>query len=433
MIPPILMRFAAARRRSPRGGSVAPGIPMATAFMAVVLALAAPVAAESLTIEAAVAGAMAGNPRVLAAAGEVAAARGRALQLAARPEPQLSAAIEGASLPGQGREGEAAEVHLGIEQLFEFPGKRALRQEIGRLGAEIAAAELERVRRIVAAEVKRAYWKAVFAQEAARALDKSAGRLDQLLGDLEARYNSGTGSFADVLRARTEKARLRNQVLEQEKERRLAALELNELLARPAAEPVDLATAMVFAPLALRPEAAWQEARSANSFLRTASLRSERAAAAMKLAGLGRSPDLLAGFSLPSVRAGAWGISLGLSLPFLRPDRGRGLVLEAGAEMDNARLAAVTAERRARTAIASAYTAARSAEEQVQVFERDLLRDLEDELRIQLEYFRFGKGEAYGLLDLQRTFALAELEHLRAVFLYHIALADLEVAGEELP
>jgi outer membrane protein TolC len=335
-------------------------------------------------------------------------------------------------LPGLKNEGDETEFRLGIEQLFEFPGKRSLRSEIGRYGEDLAAAELDRVKRIVAAEVKRAYWKAVFAAEAARGLDKSAGRLDQLLGDLEAKYHSGTGSFADVLRARTEKARLRNQVLEQGKERRLAALELNELLARPAAEPVELATAMSFVPLSVQQGEAWEKARSSNSCLRIASLRSERAAAAMKLAGLSRSPDLLAGFSLPSVRANAWGISLGLTLPFLRPGRARGFTLEAGAELDNARLAVATTERRVRAAIESAYTAVRTAEEQVQVFERDLLRDLEDELRIQFEYFRFGKGEAYGLLDLQRTFALAELEHLMDVFLYHIALADLEVAGEDL-
>ncbi|HMA53254.1 MAG TPA: hypothetical protein VKT17_02265, partial [Acidobacteriota bacterium] len=59
-----------------------------------------------------------------------------------------------------------------------------------------------------------------------------------------------------------------------------------------------------------------------------------------------------------------------------------------------------------------------------------LLRELEDELGIQLDYFRYGKTEAFGLLDLYRTYILAQVEHLHALLLYNLALADLEVAGE---
>jgi hypothetical protein len=81
--------------------------------------------------------------------------------------------------------------------------------------------------------------------------------------------------------------------------------------------------------------------------------------------------------------------------------------------------------------VEAAYVSAKAAEEQVLVFEKSLLRELEDELVIQLDYFRYGKTDAYSLLDLHRTFVLAELERLRALLLFNLALADLEVAGEE--
>jgi outer membrane protein TolC len=104
--------------------------------------------------------------------------------------------------------------------------------------------------------------------------------------------------------------------------------------------------------------------------------------------------------------------------------------MEATAEAEAGRQAAAALERRVRTAVETAYVAARSAEEQVLVYEKSLLRELEDELAIELEYFRYGKTETLGLLDLHRTFVLAQIEHLRALFLYNLALADLEVAGE---
>ena len=74
--------------------------------------------------------------------------------------------------------------------------------------------------------------------------------------------------------------------------------------------------------------------------MRAASIRAEQAASAVKLAGLGRRPDFLAGFLLPSVRPNAWGVEFGLTMPFLRPGRARGQSIEAAAEADAVRLAA---------------------------------------------------------------------------------------------
>jgi outer membrane protein, heavy metal efflux system len=387
---------------------------------------------EGLTLGEAIAAAMAGNPEILSAKAEVEATKGRMLQFSARPESQLTAAVEGVTLPGLKNSGEK-EVSLNFEQPFEFPGKRSLRTKIGQCDVSLAECELERTKLIVAAKVKRSYWKVAFAKSAAKALEKSSARLDLLLADLQAKYRSGAAAYADILRTRAEKARLRNQILEQENERHGAGLELNGLLARQADEPVVLLTAMPFSPLVSDLKGMQEIARSSRPSQKIAALRRDRAAAALKLAKLEGNPDFLASFSLPSVRPEAWGISFGLTLPFLQPGRSRGRAMEAVAEVEIARLAADAQDRRIRSAVASAYSAVTTTEEQVKVFEQSLLRELEDELHIQVEYYRYGKVDFYNLLDLHRTFVLAELDHLRAVLLFNLALADLEVAGEELP
>jgi cobalt-zinc-cadmium efflux system outer membrane protein len=385
-----------------------------------------------LTLDKAVAGALACNPAVLSARAEVEASRGRSLQFSARPEAQVTAGIEGAPLPGLKNSNSEVEINLSFEQPFEFPGKRSLRVQIGQLGIGLAEAELERIKLIVAAKVKRAYWQAAFAKNAALALEKSAARLDLLLTGLEAKYRSGSAAYADILRVRAEKARLRNQILEQENERRSAGLELNDLLARQTDEPVVLMTEMSFVPLAADLNKIRETARVTRPSQKIIALRRDRAAAALKLAKLSGNPDFLAGFSLPSVRTEAWGISFGLTLPFLQPGRTRGLALEAVAGVEIARIMTDAQDRRILSALASAYSSVKTAEEQVNVFEQSLLRELEDELRIQVEYFRYGKIDFYNLLDLHRTYVLAELDHLRAVLIFNLALADLEVAGEEL-
>ncbi|RPI98187.1 MAG: TolC family protein [Candidatus Aminicenantes bacterium] len=400
---------------------------------AIIIMITALSAQESgLTVDQAVEIALTRNPEVLAAMTRVDAARGRTLQLRSRPEPQVQASVEGVPIPGLRKEGDQTEIHLGIEQAFEYPGKRALRTDIGRTGEDMAAAELDRVRVLLAARVKRAYWTAAFAGGAAEALERSIGRLDALLEDLQSKYRTGAAAYADVLRARAEKARLRNQVLEQAKEKRTAELELDQLLGRDPGAPIALLSPLPFVPLAVDTASLLERARTTLPSFRLSALGMEQAASVVKLADLSRRPDFLAGFLLPSVRPNAWGVSFGLTMPFLRPGRARGERMEAAADAEAVRLRAEALDRRVRTAIESAFVAAKSAEEQVLVYEKGLLQELEDELGIQLEYFRYGKTEAFGLLDLHRTYVLAQVEHLRALLIYNLALADLEVAGESM-
>jgi outer membrane protein, heavy metal efflux system len=407
--------------------------PLVIAIAAVLSVLPALRAQEAgLTLDQAVDLALARNPEVLTAQAQIEAARGRTLQLKSRPMPQVAASLEGIPLPGLKKEGDETEVHLGIEQIFEYPGKRALRSDIGREGENVAAAELDRVRVLLAARVKRAYWRAVFAAGAAEALQRSSGRLDALLDDLQAKYRTGAAGYDDVLRARAEKARLRNQILDQDKEKRTAELELDELLGNPPGQSLVLSTAMGFMPLQVDAATLVERAKTTLPSYRLAALRTEMADTSLKLAGLSRRPDFLAGFLLPSIRPNAWGVSFGLTMPFLRPGRAKGEAAEAAAAAQASRVSAGALDRRVRTAVESAYAAAKAAEEQVRVYEQSLLQDLEDELGIQLEYFRYGKTGTLSILDLHRTFVSAQVEHLRALLLYNLALADLEVAGESM-
>ncbi|MCK7476655.1 MAG: hypothetical protein M0C28_03155 [Candidatus Moduliflexus flocculans] len=156
--------------------------------------------------------ALARNPEVLAAR-----ARGRGRP---RPDPpargpapsrQLTAAVEGIPLPGleEGRRRDSRSASASSRS-SSTRASASLRAAIGRQGEDLAEAGLDRVRLLLAARVKRAYWTAVFAARApSRPSSVSGSRLDSLLEDLESEYRTGAAAYADVLRARAEKARLR--------------------------------------------------------------------------------------------------------------------------------------------------------------------------------------------------------------------------------
>ena len=48
-----------------------------------------------------------------------------------------------------------------------------------------------------------------------------------------------------------------------------------------------------------------------------------------------------------------------------------------------------------------------------------------------MEQYRLGRLEAYALLDLFRSLSEARIEHLSALYLYAVARAEMESAGEE--
>ena len=385
-------------------------------------------AEEPLSLDRAVALAMERNPRLLELAQEVAASKGRALQAGALADPSFVFSDEGLPLL-KGEAGES-EYSFGVEQSLELFGKRALRARIGRFGEERAALELERARLLVGAAVKRAYYRAVLARRGVESLERSSALVDILLENLAARRGAGKASTSDLLRARVEKARLRNQVIEEKKEGATALSELNLLLGRSRQTATELSSDLAFIPLDASPGAARAAASSSLVSLRIAAARRGEAETGLALARKSGLPDLALGLFLPSRRAKAWGFSVGLSLPVLGARR-KGAVIEAAAAEEMARLNAASEELRAAARVGSALEAAGAAEDQVRVFEGALLADMEDDLALSLDRYRYGEIPFFELLDLHRTYASARLEHLRSLYLYLVSLADLEVAGEE--
>lgn len=383
---------------------------------------------KPLSLQEAVSTALQHNPEIVRAQHALGEARGRRLQSEARPEPRLALSTEG--IPFSLKTADTTEVNFGLEQPIEFPGKQPLRAKVGRYGEDIARLELEHAHLIVTARVKKAYWRAVLSERTVTSLETLTGLLDEMIDSSLIRYQAGTAAYGDVLRVRVERARLRNETIEARREREAAKAVLSLLLGGRSGDPVSLTTDMVFVPFDGTLEDVKVAARASRPSLRIAALRAEQAGAAAELAAKNRLPDFSFGLFFPSIRLNAWGIAFGLSLP-LSKARTEGERLEAAAQHASS-LAAVEAQaRRLDALVETAYGSVRAAGDQVRLFERELLTEMEEELRSGLTQYQYGKIESYSLLDLHRTYAAAKLERLRALFLYLSGLADLEAAGEE--
>ncbi|MCX6566796.1 MAG: TolC family protein [Candidatus Aminicenantes bacterium] len=382
-----------------------------------------------LSLSRAVETALAGHPDILLAREEVKAASARRMQMEARPDPLLSVGTAG--IPWTLKSGEVeTEYSLGMEQAFEFPGRRTARVEIARHDEDAASLEIERIGLLLTAKVKKAYYRAILADRTLQATESLSGLLDRFLEAMTIRFESGDAAYGDILRTRIEKARLQNRLIEARRERDASRAELLLLLGIPTENQVRLTDDLTFRPFESSLGQILESAITNRPSMRLARLRESRAAVEIRLASLAGKPDFEAGLFIPSKNIRGWGFSLGLSLP-LSKVRAEGLRAEAAAAREKGLIQTSALVRRLTVLIGTAHANARAAEEQVKVFEQKLLAEIEAEIDNGLEQYRLGRIEAYALLDLFRSLSEARIEHLNALYLYAVALAEMETAGEE--
>jgi outer membrane protein TolC len=196
-------------------------------------------AASDPQIRALVAEALQNNPEIRAARNETDAARQRVSPAGALDDPMLEAGL--INVPTNSwrlnREDMTMKM-LGLAQRLPFPGKRALRREVAERDAETAQhGYRETVNRVVR-EVKLAYLDLALALESVRLLQDTTLVLEQFQRIVESRYAVGQGTQSDVLKAQTQLAKMREELLRMERERPVMEAELAKLLGRSASVPI---------------------------------------------------------------------------------------------------------------------------------------------------------------------------------------------------
>jgi cobalt-zinc-cadmium efflux system outer membrane protein len=147
---------------------------------------------------------------------EIAAQIARADALAQRPaivgaleDPMLSPAID--HYPFEMMEGEENgrryDWSVSVEQRFPLSGVLGHRRRAASAEAQRASANVDSARLDVALSAKRAYFMVHEQRQMLRVLDEQLALAQQLVSAATARYSSGTGMQADVLRAEVEVAR----------------------------------------------------------------------------------------------------------------------------------------------------------------------------------------------------------------------------------
>lgn len=345
---------------------------------------------------------------VTAAQREVEANDGAVRQAGARPNPELNTSVEDTQ-----RATRTSTATVGFP--IELGGKRAARLNAADRGRELAQAELSNVRAQLRADVVRAFFGVLVAQQRV-ALSANSAELATRAADVIAkRVTAGKVSPVDETRARVDQANAQLEVDEatgelQSARQALAALWGDAELPFPAVQG-DIELLPVRAPSA---ELA-QELDSAPGLL-TSRIEVERRRALVEVERSRGVPDLTV--SVGAKRDNELGRTqavVGVSIPLPFFDRNQGATYEASKRADKAGDDYQAARIRTLTEIQQASNQLAVARRSAQTLKTTVLPAAQQAYDAATTGFQAGKFAFLDVIDAQRTLLLARARYLTAL------------------
>lgn len=403
--------------------------------LAVAVLLASGLAAEpqALSLTQALEEAARSNPEVAAAAQALEAAHKRPLQEATPESPRVD--IERMYSPtGMAPWNGAEERSWSLTQELPFPSTLALRARAARQSAQGAEQRLKAKRLEVAAMTRSSYASLWLIQRSLDILDENIGLMRRFSRVAESKYAAGRASQSDALKAQLELTRMLNMKIELEEERVMGEADLDRVLGRSARTPVGRLEDPP-QPSSAAVAGAESSALAGRPELRQALIEAERADTKLSLARSEYLPSLMlqyrqrrGGTMAPRTHDAV----LGFTVP-LWFWRQAAMVSEAKAERRMAR-AEADASRLDTLAVArSAAARLRAAARLTDLYGNTVLPQAEAALRVAESSYQSDKASFLDLLDAQRSYLAAMLEHHQYWAQAQQRLAELSRAvGTEL-
>lgn len=384
------------------------------------------------------------NPAFLAERQEIEIARGQLTQarvLALNPELELRA-------PGAGSSGAIGEFEISLSQEIEIAGQRGLRIRAAGLGLDRAEAAVEDAARRTLADVSHAFFAALAAQQRVAVMAELLDLGQQLVDVTRIQAIEGEISVMEANLAEIEAGRARAHMLAAERDALSAQLELLERIGIPPGQEIRLEFDMreIPDPATLNPDSLITLALARRPDLTARDRAVDQHDARAGLARRERVPNPriglfvereerfsnIRGAALPEARFESPRIGLGVSVPIPLFQRGQGITAEHLARSDQARYDRQATELAIRVQVTDAARAYRSADEEVRVFERDVLLPARVNQQLLDTAFRAGKVALPTLLLLRNQLLDVEISYWDAWLAERRALVDLQSATATL-
>lgn len=387
-----------------------------------------------LTLEAAIAEALASNPEVSAAEYRSGEALARIPQANGFDDPMVGVMFDDVPID-TANVGRSEEIDYRIEQKFPFPGKRRLKGKSARFNA--AAIQAEQNGRIgdLLLDLKKTYYELYRIDRQLEVNRENQGLIRSLLVSAKTAYAAGHTTADAPLKAQVELSKLINEETLLHQERITHAAHLKAVLNRPSHEEIELPEKLDWPRLSQNLEEVVAIAFEDRPEIDATSAMEKRDQARLAGARLSLLPDLQAGFQYgqrPGLQD-TWSGTAMINLPIFFWTKNRGEIREAKAGLMATRAEAESLKIHTQHEIEQAYSAIQASEQVVRAYENEILPQAKTTLSAARTAYRGGKIDFMTLIDAARTYREFQSSYYREQARYGMVYAELErLTGKEL-
>jgi outer membrane protein TolC len=379
-----------------------------------------------LTLEQCVSTALEQNPLILSSMQQYQASLARIHQAKAWTQPSLN--YDSDLQPSFFNFKNAGETYFGVSQYFEFPGKQSVRGKIATRASDEILAEIELLKLDLTFQVKQAFYSLLLAQEKLTYTQRNQELAQDFLNKAELKHDAGDVAQVEVLRARVEAATAANEVRAAANDVRLAKATLNYLLSRKKYAPIAIEGELKREPIQLEFEPLLERALITRPEMRRIAFSLEREQLQKKSATMNYLPDLELGVNRHRVEGEGswWDVTLSIPIPlfFWQPKKGE--IAEAEANIRAIQKEVDHIKNSIALEVEEAYMIAVTAENQIQLFEKEILNQAEEVYNMFLFSYQEGEIGSIELIAARRTLLESARSYADALFNYEAALAALE-------
>lgn len=379
---------------------------------------------EKLTLPAAISEAIAQSPALRVIDADVDSARGEVETAGVRPNSELTFA------PGikHVREGDGSHNEfkgtVELSRTFLFPGKQALLVSIAERNVELRQLGIAGLRFQLSAAVRRVFSELLAAQDIVGLRRQQLESAQTFQQAADKRAEAGYASDFEAVKAKGEVINARKLLQAAENQIAAARVELNGLLGRDPAAPLEVTGSLEeLIPARPLPELI-ALALSTNPSLRVQALQADIAGLHVRKARLARKPDITVGPSLEYSKSEQI-LGISATVPLVGKNYGQGEILTATAEQRRV-LAETDALRREITgAVAKAATQLSGARAQLALYSPAYLEQLRAVVDQAERSYAQNATSLLIYLDAKRTYFDTMAD-------YHEAIANAAAAAAEL-
>lgn len=370
------------------------------------------------------------NPSIVIFRANLEAGRGAVLSAAAYPNPEIE--LGGGMSRPVDTGGSNGNYSIGIGQPIEWPGKRLYRKKAAEAEVQAAEKDIDGFGLELRTEVKKAFYQLLLNKKAVETAKENSGIVFELLKTVEVRVRAGESPEFELVKAKVETLRADKELKKAGSRLAVSRAVLNALLGNSLRNDFDIDGAFKAPDKKYGLQALLSTAMEKHPFILKAKREAEAKSYFLEMEKASVFPGVaVKGFFNKETDKDSYGLALSIPIPLWYQRKGEiasaaGGLAKAEAEIFKTRveLSKVITEE------FQNYTVAL---DQIEVFEKGLLRQSEEALRIADLSYRQGESGLLDFLDAQRVYLSTLIEYYQSFFELESSLAALERAAGGLP